>query len=105
MHWPNGLGLIEGFCMVCEQPWVDLNPQPFALKATALTTAPRKPYMYLLIERIENKRGTSWRREALIGPGLYHLSLLNPQKERKRTSAKKKRGRIKQKGEKEKGNQ
>ena len=35
VHWPNSLGLIEGFCTVCE-PWVDLNPRPFALKATTL---------------------------------------------------------------------
>ena len=40
VHWPNSAGLIEGFCTVCEQPWVDLNPPPFALKATTLTTAP-----------------------------------------------------------------
>ena len=31
VHWPTGLGLIEGFCTVCEQPWADLNPRPFAL--------------------------------------------------------------------------
>ena len=30
--------------MVCEQPWVDLNPQPFAQKATTLTTAPQRPH-------------------------------------------------------------
>ena len=24
VHRPNSLGLIEGFCAVCEQPWVDL---------------------------------------------------------------------------------
>ena len=22
VHWPNSLGLIEGFCTVCEQPWL-----------------------------------------------------------------------------------
>ena len=44
VHWPNSLGLIEGFCTVCKQPWVDLNPQPFAQKATTLTTAPRRPH-------------------------------------------------------------
>ena len=44
VHWPNSLGLIEGFCTVCEQPWVDLNPRPFAQKATTLTTAPRRPH-------------------------------------------------------------
>ena len=38
VHWPNCAGLIEDFCTVCEQPWVDLNPRPFALKATTLTT-------------------------------------------------------------------
>ena len=25
VHWPNSLGLIEGFCTVCEQPCVNLN--------------------------------------------------------------------------------
>ena len=44
VQWPTSAGLIEGFCTVCEQPWVDLNPRPFALKATALTTAPRRPH-------------------------------------------------------------
>ena len=47
VHWPNSLGLIEGFSTVCEQPWVDFNPQfkvAFAVKATTLTTAPRRPY-------------------------------------------------------------
>ena len=44
VHWPNSLGLIEGFCTVCEQPWVDLNPRPFAQKATTLTTAPRRQH-------------------------------------------------------------
>ena len=44
VHWPNSLGLIEGFCTVCEQPWVDLNPRPFAQKATTLTTAPPRPH-------------------------------------------------------------
>ena len=43
VHWPNSLGLIQGFCTVGEQPWVDLNPQPFALKATTLTSALRRP--------------------------------------------------------------
>ena len=43
VYWPNSLELIEGFCTVCEQPWVDLNPRPFAQKATTLTTAPRRP--------------------------------------------------------------
>ena len=42
IHWPNSLGLIEGFCTVYEQPWVDFNPQPFALKTTTLTAAPRR---------------------------------------------------------------
>ena len=28
VHWLNSLGLIEGFCTVCEQPWVDLNTHP-----------------------------------------------------------------------------
>ena len=28
VHWPYSLGLIEGFCTVCRQPWVDLNPRP-----------------------------------------------------------------------------
>ena len=46
VHLPNSLGLIEGFCTVCEQPWVDLNPQPFAQKATTLTTAPRRPHTH-----------------------------------------------------------
>ena len=41
MHWSNGLGLIKGFCTVHEQPWVDLNPQLFALKATTLITVPQ----------------------------------------------------------------
>ena len=45
VHWPNSLGLIEGFCTVCEQPWVDLNPRPFAQKATTLTSAPRRPHL------------------------------------------------------------
>ena len=31
---------------MCEQPWVDLNPWPFSLKATTLTTAPRRPHMF-----------------------------------------------------------
>ena len=44
VHWLNSLGLIEGFCTVCEQPQVDLNPQPFAQKATTLTTAPWRPH-------------------------------------------------------------
>ena len=22
VHWPNSLGLVEGFCMVCKQPWI-----------------------------------------------------------------------------------
>ena len=48
VHWPNSLGLIEGFCMVCEQPWMDLNPQPFTLKATTLTTVP----LYGLVNRM-----------------------------------------------------
>ena len=48
VHWPNSLGLIEGFCTVCEQPWVDLNPRPFAQKATTLTTAPRRPHPDLM---------------------------------------------------------
>ena len=39
VHWPNSAGLVEGFCTVCEQPWVDLNPRSFALKATTLTTS------------------------------------------------------------------
>ena len=39
VHWPNSLGLIEGFCTVCEQPWVDLNPRLFAQKATMTTAA------------------------------------------------------------------
>ena len=38
MHWPNSLGLIKGFCTVCEQPWMDLNPRPLAQKAKTLTT-------------------------------------------------------------------
>ena len=42
VHWPNRKGLVEGFCIACEQPWVYLNPRPFALKATTLTTAPRR---------------------------------------------------------------
>ena len=41
MVWP---GLIEGFCTVCDQPRVDLNPRPFAQKATTLTTAPGRPH-------------------------------------------------------------
>ena len=44
MHWPNSLGLIEGFCTVYEKPWVDLKPRPFAQKATTPTTAPGKPH-------------------------------------------------------------
>ena len=48
VHWPNSAGLIEGFCTVCEQPWVDLNPRPFALKPTSLTTAPRRPHTVTL---------------------------------------------------------
>ena len=44
VHWPNSTRRLEGFCAVCEQPWVDLNPLPFALKATTLTTAPRRPH-------------------------------------------------------------
>ena len=44
VHWPHSLGLIEGFCMVCEEPRVDLNPLPFAQKATILTTAPGRPH-------------------------------------------------------------
>ena len=36
------LGQVEGFCSVHEQPWVDLNPRHFALKATAPATAPRR---------------------------------------------------------------
>ena len=47
VHWPNSLGLIEGLCTVCEQPWVDFNPRPFAHKATTLTTAPRRQYYFL----------------------------------------------------------
>ena len=47
MHWPNSLKLIEGFCTVCEQPWVDLNPRLFGQKATTLvlllTAAPPRP--------------------------------------------------------------
>ena len=39
VHWPNSLGPIEGFCTVCEQPWLDLNPRPFVLKVTTRTTA------------------------------------------------------------------
>ena len=42
VNWPNSQGLIESFCTVCEQPWVDLNPRPFAQKATTLTTATRR---------------------------------------------------------------
>ena len=53
VHWPNSLGRIEGFCTVCEQLWVDLNPWPFAQKATTLTTAQWRPhtifYFYLFI--------------------------------------------------------
>ena len=49
VHWPNSAGLIEGFCTVCEQPWVDLNPLPFALKATTLTSAPRRPHTKVAI--------------------------------------------------------
>ena len=44
MHWPNSLGLIEGFCTACEQPWVDLNTRPFALKVATLTTVPQRPH-------------------------------------------------------------
>ena len=50
VHWPNSLGLIEAFCTVCEQPWVDLNPRLFAQKATTLTTAPRRPHTSYLAE-------------------------------------------------------
>ena len=28
VYWPNSAALIEGFCTVCEQPLVDLNPRP-----------------------------------------------------------------------------
>ena len=44
VHLPNILGLIEGWCTVCEQLWVDLNPWPFAQKVTTLTTVPRRPH-------------------------------------------------------------
>ena len=36
--------------MVCEQPWVDLNPRPSAQKATTLTTAPRRPHTGLIMK-------------------------------------------------------
>ena len=41
-HWPNRLKQVEGFCTTYRQPLADLNPRPFALKATRLTTALRR---------------------------------------------------------------
>ena len=49
MHWTNNLGLIEGFCTVCERPRVDLNPWSFALKVTTLTTVPQRPCTELIL--------------------------------------------------------
>ena len=42
VHWPNR----QGFCTVCEQPWVDLSPWPFTLKVTTLTTVPWRPHTW-----------------------------------------------------------
>ena len=60
VHWPNSLGLIEVFCTVCEQPRVELNPQPFARKAATLTPSPRRPHTVYSL---------STKRYELKGPG------------------------------------
>ena len=46
VHGPNSLGLIEGLSTVCEGPWVDLNPRPFAQKAATPSTAQTKCLTY-----------------------------------------------------------
>ena len=46
VNWPNNLGLIDGYCTVCEQPWMDLIWWPLALKATTLTTVPQRPFKF-----------------------------------------------------------
>ena len=52
VHWPNNLGLFEGFCTVCEQPWMDLNPRTFAFESDntnhCATEATHKPYSWAL---------------------------------------------------------
>ena len=42
LHWPKSLELFKGFCMVCEEQWLDLYQRPFTLKATTISTAPRR---------------------------------------------------------------
>ena len=60
VHWPNSMGLIE---TVYEQPWVDLNPWPFAQKATTLTTAPRRPHTKWQSAAMTQKRVLASRHE------------------------------------------
>ena len=56
VQWAHSLRLIEGFCTACQLRLVDLNPRPFALKATALTSMSQRPHTKIYACRKENRK-------------------------------------------------